>query len=295
MGEPKTKGRSEWRYGRKGSLKIGLPGTDGGGSWYCFESGTSGGVLALIEREADLSPENKHAAAVKWLRDRGLIPAAAERPAQRSPANSHAAANPEPQPRRKASPTSPPVPPNEIWSAGEHLTPDTPAWLYLAGRLVWPPTNSIFPDLPPSVRWLPLSGDRTPPYFRRALPASAGVVLYAFHRWVDGERGPLAAVSMEAVRADGKRCDPRWRRTFGPRTGALFDAGLSDDSRPRSHRARGGRGVGAGGPLAVSRPSRHGHRRVIRAGPGSPRTCCREAYPRSRSTWTAIRLGIAAD
>ena len=85
MGEPKTMGSQEWRYGRKGSLKVNLPGSEGAGYWYCFETGTSGGVVDLIEREAGLSPENRHAAAKKWLRDRDLIPAAGERPAKQSP------------------------------------------------------------------------------------------------------------------------------------------------------------------------------------------------------------------
>ena len=220
-------------------MKIGLPGSEGAGSWYCFETGTSGGVLALIEREAKLSPENKRQAAFDWLRERGLIQ-------DKSPAKPQPAADPDPPPfeaeaaasppARKQASSGPPVEPHAIWSAGERPHPDTPAWRYLAGRLVWPPTNSLFPDLPPSVRWLPLSGEATPTYFRRALPASAaGLVLYAFHRWVDGEQCTMtAAVSMEAIRSDGRRCQPRWRKTFGPRTGALFDAGTSGES-PTDH------------------------------------------------------------
>ena len=85
FGDPTSKGRGEWRYGRQGSLKINLPGNPYAGGWYCFETGTSGGVVDLIEREAGLSPENRHAAAKKWLRDRDLIPAAGERPAKQSP------------------------------------------------------------------------------------------------------------------------------------------------------------------------------------------------------------------
>ena len=131
MGEPKTKGSKEWRYGRKGSLKIGLPGTDGGGSWYCFESGTSGGVFALIEREASLSPENKHAAAVKWLRDRGLIPAAGERPADSdtdAPAETRATSRDD-KDRRAA----------RLWAAARPADEGTLAHIYLIGRKAWPP------------------------------------------------------------------------------------------------------------------------------------------------------------
>ena len=234
LGDPTSTQRGEWRYGRKGSLKISLPGSPHAGCWHCFETGQGGGVLALIEHKVGLSAEKKHRAAFAWLRERRLIP-------DKAPAKTQSAADLGPPPfegEEAATPPAhnqassrPPVEPHVIWSAGVRTHPDTPAWRYLAGRLAWPPTNSIFPDLPPSVRWLPLPGEATPPYFRRALPASAaGLVLYAFYRWVGGERGPLAAVSMEAVRVDGMRCRPRWRRTFGPRTGALFDAGMSGES-----------------------------------------------------------------
>ena len=84
MGEPKTMGSQEWRYG-----------SEGAGSWYCFETGTSGVVVALIEREAGLSPENKNATAIKWLRDRGLIPA-------ETPTKPQAAADPDPPPPEAA-------------------------------------------------------------------------------------------------------------------------------------------------------------------------------------------------
>ena len=287
MGEPKTKGSSEWRYGRKGSLKIGLPGTDGGGSWYCFESGTSGGVFALIEREAKLSSADRHAAAIKWLRDRGMFPersvsprggrnessarpkssrTSRSTPAPRGVAREDAregASDEEPPPHTEADfPPAPAAPstgapqatarptkrppdgskpkksstpePAAVWAAGIAPDPDSPAWRYLAQRLAWPPTNSIFPDLPPSVRWMPRDGRGVPAKLLQWMPKSAaGLVLCAFHRWVDGERrDPLAAVSMEAITATGAKCEPRWRRTFGSRRNALFDAGLSDHSRP---------------------------------------------------------------
>ena len=226
LGDPPRKSGGQWRYGAKGSLVVSVSG-DRAGSWHSFEDGEGGGVLALVEHRVGLSPERRHAAAIAWLRERGLIPAKSQPAADPDPPSVGAEETTKRPPRK----SGPPVEPHVIWSAGERPHPDTPAWRYLAGRLVWPPTNTIFPDIPPSVRWMPLSGEATPPYFRRALPSSAaGLVLYAFHRWIDGERGPLVAVSMEAVRAEGTRCRERWRRAYGPRTGALFDAGTSSES-----------------------------------------------------------------
>ncbi len=40
------------------------------------------------------------------------------------------------------------------------------------------------------------------------------------------------AVSMERLNSDGTRPDPRWRRTFGPRSGALFEAAPGDGPAP---------------------------------------------------------------
>ena len=237
LGDPPKKQRSEWRYGRKGSLKVNLPGHPHAGRWTCFESGRSGGVLALIEREVGLSDENKHRAAFAWLREQGFIqgkaPADAQQPAadpDPPPYLSDDAARP---PARKKTPKGPPVEPTWIWEASEPAHPDSPAWRYLAGRLAWPPANAIFPKLPASVRWLSFSGKQTPRYFRRVkqLDPAAGLVVFAFRRWVEGESGPVVAVSLEAVRDDGALHDPRWRRTYGSRANALFDAGGKSNGR----------------------------------------------------------------
>ena len=87
---------------------------------------------------------------------------------------------------------------------------------YVAGRGCWPPDE----PLPAAVRWLPglaLTATR----WREGPPGStAGAMACAFTA-----AGEIRAVSLEALRADGRRCGPRWRRTIGVRAGALFDAG----------------------------------------------------------------------
>ena len=49
---------------------------------------------------------------------------------------------------------------------------------------------------------------------------TAGAIVYAFR--LPG--GDLAAVELEALLRDGTRPDPRWRKAYGPRTGAAFEA-----------------------------------------------------------------------
>ena len=235
LGEPKRKSRGEWRYGSKGSLKVNLPGNSHAGRWHCFESGAGGGVLALIEHKVGFSSEHKHQAAWGWLREQGFVRGKA--PSDGQPADP----DPPPYPAeeaarplaRKKTPKGPPVEPKWIWSKSVPARPDTPAWRYLAGRLAWPPASSIFPTLPASVRWLSFSGKQTLRYFRRVKPldTAAGLVVYAFRRWIEGESGPVVAVSLEAVRDDGALHDPRWRRTYGSRANALFDAGGKSNGR----------------------------------------------------------------
>src|SRR5438552_2560446 len=61
LGEPNPEStRKELRYGSRGSLSIDLE----KGTWFDFETGKGGGVLALIERETGEEPR-------AWLRARG--------------------------------------------------------------------------------------------------------------------------------------------------------------------------------------------------------------------------------
>ena len=93
---------------------------------------------------------------------------------------------------------------------------NTPARAYLAQRWTWPPLG-IGPDLPASVCWCSVAD--VPP--RCGLPTdSAGVVVYVFRR-PDDDDAP--AVALEAVTSAGRLPSPRWRRTYGSRTGRVFE------------------------------------------------------------------------
>ena len=65
LGDPPKRSEREWRYGRKGSLKINLE----KGTWKDFESDEGGGVLALVRRELSLDRSK----AVKWLIQEGVL------------------------------------------------------------------------------------------------------------------------------------------------------------------------------------------------------------------------------
>jgi AAA domain len=60
LGKPSSRTSKELRYGKRGSLKINLE----TGFWDDWESGESGGTLALIKREKGLEP----AEAIEWMR-----------------------------------------------------------------------------------------------------------------------------------------------------------------------------------------------------------------------------------
>ena len=213
LGDPQKKTAREWRYGRKGSLVVHIEG-EHPGTWHDFESDTGGGVLGLVQRERRCD----QAAALAWLTGEGLLDGAAPRPLQ----NRHAApatARRTPKPVNSDQ-TARRTFAGRLWAAaipGDNHPPQ----LYLAGRLVWPP-DGIGPGLPASVRWLHRGA------VRRDVAAdwydvpehTAGVLVFAYR--LPG--GDLAAVELEALLTDGTRPDPRWRRTYGPRTGAAFEA-----------------------------------------------------------------------
>ena len=92
--------------------------------------------------------------------------------------------------------------------------------------------------LPPSVRWLPAADapprDETLDWYR--LPrGSAGALLCAWR--APGESNP-SAMSLEVLTDRGARLAPRWRRTYGPRTGRVFTTRESP-SNARIHVAEG--------------------------------------------------------
>ena len=114
----------------------------------------------------------------------------------------------------------------ELWKAGQRAD-GTPARLYLAGRLAWPP-DGVGCDLPPSVRWVDAKAAKEAGY---ALPKwAAGAVLYRF----EARDGSGRAVSLDAVTDEGKRGDQlpdtvRFRRTLGARDGGTFLARRDTD------------------------------------------------------------------
>ena len=127
---------------------------------------------------------------------------------------------------REAAPKPAPAIAVRLWAATAPADP-TPSRVCLARRLAWPP-RGIGPDLPAAVAWLP--ADAAPPRCKGwpGLPdGAAGAVAFRFGDPVRfNEAAPAAlAVSLEALSVDGNRLAPRWRRTIGPRAGALFDAG----------------------------------------------------------------------
>ena len=107
-----------------------------------------------------------------------------------------------------------------LWAAAAPAD-RTPARTYLAGRWVWPP-DGIGPSLPASVRWLPrgTAGRDVAANWYDVPKQTAGALVFAYR--LPG--GDLAAVELEALLTDGTRPDPRWRKTFGQKKGAAFEA-----------------------------------------------------------------------
>ena len=222
FGDPPRKSGGQWRYGRKGSLAVHVSGSRAG-QWYSFEDDEGGGVLALIEFRAGLSPDANHRAAFDWLRERGLIPA-------EPPAKTQRAADPDPPPfeaeeapdNRRSTSTDEKnregrIRASRLWSAARPADEGTLAHTYLVGRMAWPPSE---PPLPGAVRWI----DRKnwPKGVWPTPPKCAGAILYGYTVVGTESRKPLA-VNAEALDAHGKRLrSERWRKCIGSRQGLAF-------------------------------------------------------------------------
>lgn len=98
----------------------------------------------------------------------------------------------------------------------------TPGATYLVERRVWPPVDLGVP-LPCDCRWIPAARWPSSRVARiPQLPALAsGVLVFAYR----DTQGLIRAVSCEALSADGDRIEPRWRRTFGRKSGMFFVSG----------------------------------------------------------------------
>jgi hypothetical protein len=68
LGEPTKESHAELRFGTRGRMPVSLA----EGTWHDFESGTGGGVLALLQQRVGLDKDR----ALAWLRERGLLMAA---------------------------------------------------------------------------------------------------------------------------------------------------------------------------------------------------------------------------
>ncbi|WP_298372686.1 toprim domain-containing protein [Azospirillum sp.] len=125
-------GRTEVRFGRKGSLSVVLTGPKAG-LWCDHGADEGGDMLALIARELRLDFPGSVRWAREWLGDPGRVDAPA-----------HAAA-PEPPPVEHAtlSPWG-----RDLWASGQPVTADSVAGRYLLGR------RCALPD-PHAVRWVP--------------------------------------------------------------------------------------------------------------------------------------------
>ena len=131
----------------------------------------------------------------------------------------------------------------KLWAAGERATLGSPAGQYLVKRWCWPPEGELAGGpLPPDIRWL---NRRQFPARVPGFPAAAEGLLLFGYRPIAG--GDVAAVSLEALQQNGDRMDwrrekptdpypflegERWRRTYGSRKGAAFEAAPGVDGLP---------------------------------------------------------------
>ena len=187
-------------------------GGDRRGTWHDFEDGGHGGTLALVQHVKH--PDK--ADALRWLEAEGLIePLKGARSPRRRPPVPSLLMAPPPETAPKRSKTAPLA--AAILAAAVDAD-DTPARAYLAARWTWPPVG-VGPHLPPAVRWC-TARDVSPSV--RLPTAAAGLLVYRFGR-ADMRHDEAPAASVEVVTAAGEPLTPRWRRTFGVRTGRVFE------------------------------------------------------------------------
>ena len=220
LGEPSSRTGRELRYGRRGSLSVDLA----GGRWFDHEAGEGGGVVELVTRERG----GDTTAAMAWLESAGFVePQSGQHAVRGSVSRSEAVSPPVATTPPDANTQERAALATRLWDAAG--APDgSPGRIYLAARWAWPPVG-IGPDLPASVRWLPREAapGPVPDAKWRGLPDGAiGALVFGWR--APGEtNADTAAVSLEALDRTGRRPDQsgtgrRWRRTFGPRRGAVF-------------------------------------------------------------------------
>ena len=222
------------RYGMHGSLVVHLTGPRRG-TWRDFEADAGGGVLALVEHLLQTDKPG----ALRWLADERLIePDGAGYRAEATVIATDGAHNgpvgdfhgrpgaPVSATNGNATPR-PPAPTAHVAAAilAAAVSADaTPARVYLARRWTWPP-DEIGSDLPAAVRWC---AARDVPSEAHLPSTAAGAVVYVLRR-PDVLDDPTPAVSMEAVTTAGELVTPRWRRSFGEKTGRVFEVPINAD------------------------------------------------------------------
>ena len=130
FGTPTSKARHEWRWGRKGSLKLRLRGK-GAPSIFDFSAGRGGSMLDAIALAHDL---HRVADAVSWAKNWLGMPATERRKAE---PRRNDAPDPEAEGERHA---------RAIWDASRPIA-ETPAEIYLKSRGIEAST------WPTSIRW----------------------------------------------------------------------------------------------------------------------------------------------
>ena len=120
-----------------------------------------------------------------------------------------------------------------IWDAAKPAT-GTIAHDYLAGRYVWPPPE-LGVSLPDSIRCLATADAPARTRGWGGLPKDAvGAIVYRYVR-PDGE---TAAVSIDAL-AGARLVSPRFRRTVGSKTGAVFPVARTSGDKGHAAIAEG--------------------------------------------------------
>jgi phage/plasmid primase-like uncharacterized protein len=143
-GPPSYRSRSEFRWGRRGSLALAIAG-ERAGLWHDHEAGMGGDLLGLIQRERRCDFRG----ALDWARA-FLGEPAPDRPAPRPTVSRDA---PDDAEREAAA--------LRLWREAQESIANTPAEIYLRGRGIDParlPPHAGLAGWPPTLRWHAPSG-----------------------------------------------------------------------------------------------------------------------------------------
>jgi len=202
-GPPSYRSRSEFRWGRKGSLSLAIAG-ERAGLWHDHEAGTGGDLLALVMRERGCGFRD----AVAWARG-FLGKPAHDRPAPRPTVSRDAPDDAEREQQAL-----------QLWHEADESIAGTPAEAYLLSRGIRP--------------------ERLPPHTGATWPAAlrwhaaTGALLVAVN---DAETGLIRAVQRIMLNADGtpkRRPDgSKLKLALGPIAGRAVRFGWQPDPEGR--------------------------------------------------------------